>query len=103
MNGQNAKWPHAPLTDKQAAETFFVVPDFSIPLAFGIKAFRQFQQYRTEVRARSGELYMIGWPDGTTITFEMPDSTAPIDVEAVVDTYRTSATMYRIQSKGGLK
>lgn len=94
-------WPHASLTDQQARDTWFKAPDFSIPLALGAARSREFLKARQRFRENGGELLVIGWPDGTTITFEWPDCSEPLDVEGIVATYRASAALYRARTMGG--
>ena len=92
------KWPHACLTDQQVRNTFFVVPeiDYIYGLVLRDDGLRQFKAERQTARSFGGELLLIGWPDGTTITYLTPDSASGIDVETLVETYRASAAMYRI-------
>ena len=92
------KWPPASLTDQQVRNTFFVVPeiDYIYQLVLADSGFEQFKTQRKMARKFGGELLLIGWPDGTTITYHMHDSSDGIDVETLVETYRASAAMYRI-------
>jgi hypothetical protein len=92
------KWPPASLTDLQARNTLFVVPeiDYICQLALGDSGFEQFKTQRKMARKFGGELLLIGWPDGTTITYHMHDSGDGFDVETLVETYRASAAMHRI-------
>ena len=92
------KWPPASLTDQQVRNTFFVVPeiDYLFRLVLGQDGYRQFKAQRQTARAFGGDLLLIGWPDGTTISYHMHDSSDGIDVETLVETYRASAAMYRI-------
>jgi len=93
-------YPHASLSDKQARETWFCIPEFryAYELALGAKGYQQFKSNRQSIRASGGELDLIGWPDGTSVTYHRLDGTEPIDVNNLVDTYRASATMFRIVS-----
>ena len=94
------KWPHASLTDQQAASTFFAVPELGIEFALGRDAYKNFCFRRALARSTGGELSMIGWPDGTTITYHRPDTLQALDVPNVVAMYRASAAMYRVCQKG---
>jgi hypothetical protein len=95
--GQIMKWPHATLTDQQAKDTYFIVPEIpdAYTLALGSEGYRQFRQAREVIRAAGGELLLIGWPDGTTITYHRLDASRPIDLDNVVATYRASAALHR--------
>ena len=92
------KWPHASLTDQQVRNTFFVVPeiDYLFGLVLGQDGYRQFKAQRQTVRIFGGDLLLIGWPDGTSITYHITDSAQGIDVETLVETYRASTALYRI-------
>jgi hypothetical protein len=92
------KWPHASLTDQQVRNTFFVVPeiDYLFSLVLGQEGYRQFKAQRQTARAFGGDLLLIGWPDGMSITYHSSDPAHGIDVETLVETYRASAAMYRI-------
>ena len=92
------KYPQGSLTDQQARDNFFVVPELDdiYTFALGADGYRSFQAYRQELRAAGGDLLLIGWPDGTTITFSKDDRTAPINLDTLADTYRASATLFRI-------
>ena len=92
------KWPRAALTAQQAKETFFVVPEiFNIYVfALGNMRYQQFRKSREVIRASGGELSLIGWPDGTTITYHQLDARNPIDLDNLVATYRASAAMHRV-------
>jgi hypothetical protein len=96
------RWPHATLTDQQARETFFVVPETAelYMLALGKDGYRQFKDQRARIRTLGGELLLIGWPDGTTITYSVMRRGDPIDAENVLQIYRASAALHRISSKG---
>lgn len=87
------------LTDQQARETYFVVPEiFNIyAVALGKKKYQQFRKSREVIRASGGELLLIGWPEGTTITYHRIDACRPIDLDNLVATYRASAAMYRVR------
>jgi hypothetical protein len=94
------KWPHASFTDQQASSTFFVVPEIAIEFALGRDVYRNFCVQRTRARSAGGELSVIGWPDGTTITYHRLDASQAMDVPNVVATYRASAAMHRVRQKG---
>lgn len=94
------KWPHASLTDQQAGATFFVVPELGIAFALGCNGYKNFCAQRTCARSDGGELQMIGWPDGTTITYHRQDASLALNADDVVATYRARAAMYRIRQKG---
>ncbi len=96
------KWPHASLTDDQAAAMFFVVPELGIEFALGSNGYKDFCVQRSHARSLRGELQMIGWPDGTTITYSRPDASQALDVVNVTATYRASAAMYRVRQKGAV-
>ena len=92
------KHPQGSLTDQQVRNTFFVVPEI-VPiytLALGADGYRSFQAHRQHLRAAGGDLLLIGWPDGTTITYGRDDRTAPLNLDTLADTYRASATLLRI-------
>jgi hypothetical protein len=93
---------HATLTDQQARETYFVVPEIlnTYAVALGDKGYRQFRKNREVIRASGGELLLIGWPDGTTITYHRLDATRPIDLDNLVATYRASAALRRAARMG---
>ncbi len=92
------KWPHASLTDEQVRGTFFVPPElpFIYALALGEDGYRRFRAQRRDARLAGGDLLLIGWPDGTTITYLLRDRSDHIDLETLVQTYRASAAMHRI-------
>ena len=92
------KYPQGSLIDQQARDSFFVVPelDHIYTLALGADGYRSFKVYRQELRAAGGDLLLIGWPDGTTITYSRDDRTAPLSLDTLADTYRASATLFRI-------
>lgn len=92
------KHSQASLTDQQVRTTFFIVPESLGLYAFvlGQEGDRQFQVRRQNLRAAGGELLLIGWPDGTTITFSRDDRTAPIDLDTLAATYSASAALHRI-------
>ena len=94
-------YPQGTLTDQLVRTTFFVVPELPevldfYALALGAAGYRQFQADRERMRAVGGELQLIGWPDGTTVTYSRDDRTAPIDLDTLAATYRASATLFRI-------
>lgn len=92
------KYSHASLSNQQVRDAFFVVPDLAdlYLLALGADNYCNFQAARKLMRAAGGELLLIGWPDGTTVTYGLDDRTTPIDLDTLVDTYRASATLSRI-------
>lgn len=94
------KWPHASLTDQQVRDTFFAAPEVGdiYAMALGSSGYQQFCKQRQAVRASGGELLLIGWPDGTTVTLQTANPT-DIDVETLVQTYRASAAMHRITQR----
>jgi hypothetical protein len=89
------KWPYASLTDQQVRTTYFIPPDiFNIyALALGEEGYERFCSRREMIRARGGDLLLIGWPDGTSITYATVNARDPISVETLVETYRASAAM----------
>ena len=93
------KYPQGSLTDQQARDTFFVVPelDHIYTLALGADGYRSFKVYRQELRAAGGDLLLIGWPDGSTIAYCARSIASPIDLDTLVETYRASAAMHRIR------
>jgi hypothetical protein len=92
------KWPKASLTDQQVRTTFFKVPeiDYVYRIALGETDLNHFKEQRHAARCCGGELLLIGWPDGTTITHHIPDAADLLDVESLVNTYRASAALHRI-------
>ena len=92
------KYPHASLSDQQVRTTFFIVPESLGLYAFflGEEGYRQFQAHRQSLQAAGGELLLIGWPDGITITFSCDDCTASVDLDTLASTYRASVTLHRI-------
>lgn len=92
------KYPQASLTEQQVRDTFFVVPEMVgiYALALGADGDRQFQARRQDLRANGGDLLLIGWPDGTTITYSSADRNAPIHRDTLAETYRASATLFRL-------
>ena len=90
--------PQGTLTDQQARDTFFVVPELApiYTLALGADGYSSFKAYRQALRAAGGDLLLIGWPDGTTITYSRDDRTAPLNLDTLADTYRASATLFHI-------
>lgn len=91
------KWPHATLTDQQVRETYFVVPEVGTihALALGPTGYQRFREQRQLVRLSGGELLVIGWPDGTTVTLQIALANAAVDLDTLVQTYRASAAIYR--------
>lgn len=93
--------PQGTLTVQQARDTFFVVPALApiYTFALGADGYRSFQACRQYLRAAGGDLLLIGWPDGTTITYSRDDRTAPLNPDTLADTYRASATLLRIANR----
>lgn len=94
-------YPQGTLSAQQVRTTFFVVPELPGVLDFytlvlGAEDYRQFQADRQRMHTVGGELLLIGWPDGTTVTYSRDDRTAPIDLDTLAATYGASATLYRI-------
>lgn len=94
------KYPHASLTDQQVRDTYFIVPELGAfyALALGDSGYQAFKVNRKNLRATGGELVLIGWPDGTTITYSMGNRSDPIDLDNLAATYRASAAMFRVCS-----
>jgi len=94
------KRPQGSLTDAQVRSTYFVVPQLGsvYRLALGSGGYQQFQQHSERLHAAGGELLLIGWPDGTTITYGRDDRRTPIDLDTLASTYRASATLHRLMS-----
>ncbi len=92
------KWPHASLTDQQVRDTFFIAPEFGdiYAMVLGTEGYESFKAQRQNIRAMGGDLLMIGWPDGSTITYQAHTRSDAIDLETLVETYQASAAMYRI-------
>ena len=65
-------------------------------LALGANGYRSFRAHRQDLHAAGGDLLLIGWPDGTTITYSRDDRTAPLSLDTLADSYRASATLFRI-------
>lgn len=95
------KWPYACLTDQQVRDTYFVPPEIfnTYALALGEEGYTQFCRQREMLRMSGGDVLLIGWPDGTTITYATENAFDPISVETLVETYRASAAMYRVSRK----
>jgi hypothetical protein len=93
-------YPHASLTDQQARDLYFVVPesDDLYRLALGEQEYPKFQAVRKRLHATGGELLLIGWPDGSTVAFIRPERTAPFDVDRLVVTYRANASIFRVRN-----
>lgn len=92
------KWHHGALTDQLARTTFFKVPDLGVKNSQGTNGFEQFDLHRRLIRATGGDLLLIGWPDGTTITYHQLDVSNRIDLDTLVATYRASAAMHRVMN-----
>ncbi len=94
------KYPQGSLTDAQVRSTYFVVPQLAgvYRLALGSDGYRLFQHHSRRLHAAGGELLLIGWPDGTTITYGRDDRSAPIDLDTLANTYRASAALHRIMN-----
>lgn len=96
------KYPYGQLSDQQARDTFFVVPD--VPefqrLALGNDAYRTFVERRTRARALGGDVLVIGWPDGTTITYRLMLRGVALDPETLAQNYQASAALHRAQHGG---
>ena len=86
------------LSDDQIRTTFFVVPIFSFALVFPPAVLSDFYRARAAISALGGELIMIGWPDGSTITYTRLTAGDMIDVECIAETYKASAAMARVMS-----
>jgi hypothetical protein len=97
------KCPHASLTDQQVRDTYFIVPELGNfhALALGDSGYQAYKVNRMNLRAAGGELVLIGWPDGTTITYGRADRSDPIDLDNLAATYRASAAMFRVRTMGG--
>jgi hypothetical protein len=97
------KYPHASLADQQVRDTYFIVPELGniYALALGDSGYQAFKVNRECLRAAGGELVLIGWPDGTTITYGRDDRSAPIDLDNLAATYRASAAMFRVRTMRG--
>ena len=51
-----------------------------------------------EIRDAGGELLMIGWPDGTTMTYECLKLGDLIDIECIREIYKATACMKEVTS-----
>jgi hypothetical protein len=85
------KYSNGHLTDKQVKETFFKIPDFVVVFAFGLPFLNEINSEREEVRAKGGELDVIGWPDGTTGTWARHNAKEDIDLDDLLLLYRKIA------------
>ena len=94
-------YSHGRLTSQQVTETFFIVPDLSIILCYGSSYFDTFRKKRRIARATGGELNMIGWPDGSTITLARTNSSDPLDSDNLLALYRLNASFNGVIRKKG--
>lgn len=92
---------HGRLTSQQVTETFFIVPDFGIILGYGSSYFDTFSKKRGIARATGGELNMIGWPDGSTVTLARTNSSDALDPDDLLTLYRLNASFNGIIEKKG--
>lgn len=86
------------LTDEQIATQYFVVPYILMGWAFDSKFCQAFDVNRRAIREAGGELLMIGWPDGTTMTYECLKRGDPIDIECISEIYKATACMKEVMS-----
>lgn len=86
------------LTAEQIATQYFVVPYLLITLAFDRESCIEFGLLRRKIEATGGELLMIGWPDGTTMTYQRHHRGDPIDIACITEVYQASAAMRRATS-----
>jgi len=87
------RYPHGKLTDEQIRTIYFAVPDELLGFAFDAESIWRFKAARALTESCGGSLYMIGWPDGTTITYHMADRNEPMDLENLARTYKAAAAL----------
>ena len=83
------KYAPGQLTDEQVKTRYFVVPDLIVGMVFGDRFLRIVRETRRALEAQGHALHVIGWPDGTTMLYEIIDGREPIDPENLLATYRT--------------
>lgn len=86
------------LTDEQIATQYFVVPYILMGWAFDTEFCQNFAVNRRVIRDAGGELLMIGWPDGTTMTYECLKLGDLIDIECIREIYKATACMKEVTS-----
>lgn len=89
---------HGYLTDDEIRSTFFVVPLFAVSLVFGKTNRARLLAVRRKIERLGGELLVIGWPDGTTMTYESSIAGQPIDLECITEIYKATAAMQRVSA-----
>ncbi len=87
------------LTEEQIATQFFQVPLFCVGLVLNEEGEANFFAEYHRIRREGGELMMIGWPDGTTITYHRLVRGDPIDIECITAVYKTSVAMEKVIAK----
>ena len=97
------KYPFGKLTHDQIKQTFFAVPEIGILLGFGKDYLLQFKSKRAAVEADGGELLMIGWPDGNTITLRRTDPSHALDLDRLVALYQMAAAFRPENLDAGVK
>lgn len=90
--------PKKMLTDEQIATQYFLVPPILMRLAFDEDTCKQFGAWRRQIQATGGELYMIGWPDGTTMTYQAHQRGDLIDIECITEIYKAAACLKAVMS-----
>jgi hypothetical protein len=93
-------YPHGKLTEKQIRATWFKVPEQLLGFAFDNEFIECLRAARALTESCGGALFVIAWPDGTTITYHMADRTEPMDLENLVRTYKAAAALSRAMEWG---
>lgn len=81
-------YPHGNLSHTQIRCTFFKVPDLAIAHALGMREFQAFCIRRRSARAIGRDIWMIAWPDGTTVEYTRTLLNEPLDPEDLAGMYR---------------
>lgn len=78
----------AMLTDEKIRSTMFEIPDLGLALAFGPEIAGKMIKARELVAAHGNELRYFGWPDGTTVSWELTELGQPLDMDGIARTYK---------------
>ena len=84
------------LTDAEIRTQFFEVPPLFHSPILDSHGRAEFGARRLQIEATGGQLLMIGWPDGTTITYHRLLRGDPIDRDCIAGVYKASAAMKRV-------
>ena len=83
------------LSDEEVQSTFFIVPPFAVGFVFGKANHKRFLAAHRTLARSGGDLLVIGWPDGTTMTYEALMAGDPIDLDCITEIYKATQALNR--------